>query len=219
MSRLTTMSPDAIRAIFSPEADSDLLFLLTIYDPDNSSIVVARLSDGYTQRISETSEEVLYGVLSNGENYKNHKRLFDAFGKFSYGKTNIELLVTISNNYSKLMSIIQKLKIKGVPVTNLGFLNKDDLQYVYSTVDIVLFPSFFESFGLGLIEAAQNNLPVLASNCDYVNEIIIPSKVFEPNNTVSLINALEFSYHNNLNPAKLIVENKINELLKILTTQ
>jgi len=69
MSRLTTMSPEAIRAIFSPEADSDLLFLLTIYDPDDSTTVVARLSDGYTQRISETSEEVVYGVLSNGENF------------------------------------------------------------------------------------------------------------------------------------------------------
>ena len=44
MSRLTTMSPEAIRAMFSPEADSDLLFLLTIYDPANDTTVVTKLS-------------------------------------------------------------------------------------------------------------------------------------------------------------------------------
>jgi hypothetical protein len=69
MSRLTTMSPDAIRAVFSPDADSDLIFLLTIYDPVNPSQVVARLADGFTQRISETDDEVVYGVVSNGNEY------------------------------------------------------------------------------------------------------------------------------------------------------
>lgn len=69
MSRLTTMSPDAIRAIFSPEADSDLLFLLTIYDPSNPSTVVARLADGFTKRISETADEVVYGVTSRSQDF------------------------------------------------------------------------------------------------------------------------------------------------------
>lgn len=63
------MSPDAIRAIFSPEADSDLLFLLTIYDPVNPSTVVARLSDGFTKRISETADEVVYGVTSRSQDF------------------------------------------------------------------------------------------------------------------------------------------------------
>jgi hypothetical protein len=69
MSRLTTMSPDAIRAIFSPEADSDLLFLLTIYDPVNPNTVVARICDGFTKRISETADEVVYGVTSNSQDF------------------------------------------------------------------------------------------------------------------------------------------------------
>lgn len=69
MSRLTKMSPDAIRAIFSPDADSDLIFLLTIYDPANPTQVIARLADGFTQRISETDNEVIYGVVSNGNPY------------------------------------------------------------------------------------------------------------------------------------------------------
>lgn len=69
MSRLTSMSPEAIKAVFSPDSDADLLLLLTIYDPDNSSTVVARLADGYTTRISETADEVIYGVTSRGNNF------------------------------------------------------------------------------------------------------------------------------------------------------
>ena len=69
MSRLTTMSPDAIRAIFSPDADSDLIFLLTIYDPANPDQVIVRLADSYTTRISETDDEVIYGVVSYQQSF------------------------------------------------------------------------------------------------------------------------------------------------------
>lgn len=63
------MSPSALRAVFSPEADDDLMILLTIYDPINESNVLARLADGYTKRISETESEVIYGITSNGNDY------------------------------------------------------------------------------------------------------------------------------------------------------
>jgi hypothetical protein len=117
MSRLTSMSPEAIRAIFSPDADSDLFMLVTIYDPqisttagnflvgraysiltvgstnfinvgatDNNigtefiatgsgsgtgtaSDTPMRLCDGYTGRISETADEVIYGVTSRGNKF------------------------------------------------------------------------------------------------------------------------------------------------------
>jgi len=63
------MSPAALRAVFSPDADADLFFLLTVYDPQNPTQIVARLSDGYTQRISETADEVIYGVRSRNQNF------------------------------------------------------------------------------------------------------------------------------------------------------
>jgi hypothetical protein len=62
------MSPEALRALFSPESDDTLITLVTIYDPVDSSIV-ARIADNFTQRVSETDEEVFYGVPSNGNNY------------------------------------------------------------------------------------------------------------------------------------------------------
>lgn len=63
------MSPSALRAVFSPDSDDDLVILLTIYDPINESQVIARIADNYTKRISETELDVTYGVTSNGEDY------------------------------------------------------------------------------------------------------------------------------------------------------
>ena len=71
MSRLTRLSPEAIRAMFSSESDQTLIMLLTIYDPANESQVVFRFADNYTQRITSltTDEEVVYGVPSRGNDY------------------------------------------------------------------------------------------------------------------------------------------------------
>ena len=68
MSRLTSMSPEALKQIFSPDADSDLITLLTIKDP-NTDEVLARVADNYIERISETHDDVIYGVISNLESY------------------------------------------------------------------------------------------------------------------------------------------------------
>ena len=44
----------------------------------------------------------------------------------------------------------------------------------------MIFPSFYESFGLPLIEARQANLPILASDLEYVHEICAPVATFDP---------------------------------------
>ena len=66
MSRLATLSPAALKSMFSQDADSSLITLLTI---SGSGVSTQRLADGYTQRISETNDEVLYGVKSRGSNF------------------------------------------------------------------------------------------------------------------------------------------------------
>lgn len=65
------MSPAAIRAVFSPDSDADLILLLTVYNPEDPSQVVLRLADGYTQRLTalETPDDVVYGVSSRGQDF------------------------------------------------------------------------------------------------------------------------------------------------------
>lgn len=72
MSRLGTLSPQAIKAMFGTESNEILIVLLTI--KQNTAIGLLNdicLADNYTQRLSalETAEEVYYGVISNSITY------------------------------------------------------------------------------------------------------------------------------------------------------
>lgn len=69
MSRINTLSPAALKAMFSPESSDTLITLITIYDPQNPSVVAARIADGYTQRLSETARDIVYGVKSRNNDY------------------------------------------------------------------------------------------------------------------------------------------------------
>lgn len=64
------MSPEAIRAMFSVETDKTLITLITLKSSASSGLATnIRLADNYTQRLSETEADILYGVVSNGLEY------------------------------------------------------------------------------------------------------------------------------------------------------
>lgn len=71
MSRLSTMSQAAIAALFSPDAQSTLVTLLTIYDPNDDTTVLLRIADNYTQRLSDaaTDADISYGIISRSNSF------------------------------------------------------------------------------------------------------------------------------------------------------
>ena len=66
---MRTMSQNALEALFAQETENDLILLVTIYDPLNPSQAALQICDGFTKRISETANEVTYGVTSRGVDY------------------------------------------------------------------------------------------------------------------------------------------------------
>lgn len=167
------------------------------------------------KNIRENSR-IKYLYVSNGENYKNHRMVFHAFEIFCLKNNNVELIVTLSDCYPALINEIFELKKRGVSISNIGIVDKSQLDKIYNNIDFVIFPSLFESFGLGLIEAAQFKLPILAPDYDYVKEVIVPSLTFLPTDVLSIVNALERSLVNDIQPSELVVKNKIKELVSTI---
>lgn len=62
------MSPAALRALFSPDSDDTLMVLVTFYDPENGTETL-NISDNFTQRLSETDTDIVYGTISQGKEY------------------------------------------------------------------------------------------------------------------------------------------------------
>jgi glycosyltransferase involved in cell wall biosynthesis len=86
---------------------------------------------------------------------------------------------------------------------------------IYNFCEFRIYPSLFESFGLPLIEAANYNCKVIASDLFYTHEIIEPSLTFDPYSTESISNAILNAIHSDdLPKTKVLVENKIDIFIK-----
>jgi hypothetical protein len=68
MSRLSSLSSSAVKAMFSSETQESVIMLLTVYDPTTNSPII-RLADSFTKRISETADDVIYGVTSRSTDF------------------------------------------------------------------------------------------------------------------------------------------------------
>lgn len=77
MSRISSMNPEAIKALFSTETGSDIITLVTITgtdvvnpfeSPQNNSNEI-RLCDSYVTRLDDTGEDIVYGLVSNSKQY------------------------------------------------------------------------------------------------------------------------------------------------------
>lgn len=95
----------------------------------------------------------------------------------------IDLLPMIADRLSKNVQIYYtsglrtKHSLPSHPMLeNIGNIPYDDMPKVYQEADILLFPSIREGFGLAVAEAMACGLPVVATDCSSLPELIINSQ-------------------------------------------
>ena len=154
--------------------------------------------------------------VSSAEYYKNHKNLIKAFIKYNNINKLSTLTLTVSEDYQEVCKLINNSVDDGVKIINKGFINKELLINEYEQADVFIFPSSYESFGLGLVEALQFNLIVLASNLDYVFDVITPSGTFNPNDVNSIYKSMIDYETFNKRKSKIIVKNSLKEMVETI---
>lgn len=65
-----------------------------------------------------------------------------------------------------------RYKLAHPKLQNVGMVNHSDIPNLYNQVDILLFPTVREGFGLVVAEAMACSLPVVATNCSSLPELI-----------------------------------------------
>jgi len=75
--------------------------------------------------------------------------------------------------YLELKDIIKTLKLDN-EVVFTGKVKYQEIQTYYQHAEIFVFPSLEETFGIPLIEALYNNLPVIASDGSLYHDLFIP---------------------------------------------
>jgi glycosyltransferase involved in cell wall biosynthesis len=112
---------------------------------------------------------------TNAFKYKNYDMLFAAISniKIIAPETFNKIILHITlDKYDK--KINQKLSAYDISksINLLGTISYNEVISYYNSVNLLVFPSYIETLGLPLIEAAYFGLPVLAADMDYAHEVL-----------------------------------------------
>lgn len=131
--------------------------------------------------------------VASGEPHKNHRRLIEAWCLLAEEGLFPSLCLTVDEaRFPSLCGwLVEMRKRHGINVVNMGYLSHCDVLALYKKAGALIYPSNFESFGLPLIEARQASLPVLASEMDYVRDLLDPEQTFNPESAISIVGAVK----------------------------
>lgn len=125
--------------------------------------------------------------------HKNHKNLIEAFKILNNENIKLQLiLILLSKCDKKLLKWINKEKeTHGLNIEVVKEIDHEEILHLYRKCDALVYPSFFESFGLPLLEAASLGLPIIASERDYVRDLVNPVESFSPESPESISRAIK----------------------------
>ena len=131
--------------------------------------------------------------VASGEPHKNHLNLIEAWCLLAEQNLFPSLCLTLDASVSALLCarIDRSKTLYGLDLKNVGFLPHVKILELYSKSKALIFPSKFESFGLPLIEARQAGLFLVASELDYVRDVLDPEETFDPSSPVSIARAVK----------------------------
>jgi glycosyltransferase involved in cell wall biosynthesis len=78
------------------------------------------------------------------------------------------------------------------------------MQQAYREAGALIYPSTMESLGLPLLEARAAGLPVIASERDYVRDLVVPEQTFDPESPLSIARAVKRFLNGPENPPPIL---------------
>jgi glycosyltransferase involved in cell wall biosynthesis len=152
-------------------------------------IKIIPFADLQSCQLSNNRQGFIY--VASGEEQKNHFRLLKAWSLLGKQGLKPKLILTIDLSYKTLISKIDFLrKSEDLEIYNIGFVKSEEIFEIYKNSEALIYPSLLESFALPLIEASQINLPIIASELDYVRDVCEPIETFDPTSPISIMRAI-----------------------------
>jgi glycosyltransferase involved in cell wall biosynthesis len=143
--------------------------------------------------ISKQDSADFYFYPARGDGSKNHRNLVKAWIKLSKQGIRPVLIITIDSSvYPDLCTWVEEMNAKhALNIQNLGFVDYSKVYDIYSKSPVIIFPSYFESFGMPLVEANTYGCDIIASELDYVRDVCRPNETFDPRSSGSIARAVQ----------------------------
>ena len=115
---------------------------------------------------------------------KNHVGLIQAFARLIQAKPELRHRLVIAGKDTWFSAKVREaVKNSGVAdrIRLLGWVSDDDLLHLYNACDIFVFPSYYEGFGLPILEAMACGRAVACSNTSAMPEVADAAAIlFDP---------------------------------------
>jgi len=128
---------------------------------------------------------------------KNIKGLIEAF-YLVQNKHDNDLIIVGKKGwmYQDIFKLVKKLKLEG-EVIFTGYLPDEDLPSLYSNATCFVYPSFYEGFGIPIVEAMACGCPVITSNNSSMREVAGEAAILvNPYNVEEIKDAIEKVIYN-----------------------
>ncbi len=106
------------------------------------------------------------------------------------GKGGVSLVIAGGSCWKnkKLMKMIAETE----GVRYLGYVSEEDKPVLYQSASLFVFPSFYEGFGLPVLEAMAAGVPVITSNCSSLPEVVGEAGyLVNPHNVLEIAEAMK----------------------------
>ena len=182
-------------------------------------IKVLPFFDSLINEEHNTPKKNSFIYVAGPEAHKNHQKLLLGFSLAAkQSKVPLSLILTLP--YEEFSTLNKKFHrtSHNLEIYNLGVLTKEEVIKSYRENRYCIHPSLKESFGLTLIEAAQQGSLVIAADLPYVYEVIEPSLCFNPYSEKDIANIILKAVNlKSFKKTKIKVHNNISNLLNYIT--
>lgn len=147
---------------------------------------------------------------------KGHDELLAAWYLLHEKGIDLPLHLTCSEK-TPFLENVNKAINDGVKIINHGFVKFEEMASIYHTAKAIVYPSFNESLGLGIVEGIHAGCDVITSDLPFAHAICRPSEVFDPHFPHSIASAIE-QYEKGFSPkSALTIKDCLPELIQLLT--
>lgn len=168
------------------------------YDKENPKSLLCRQA-GKIQNPDKTQNsnikfpEKYILFLSTLQPRKNLEGLIDGFRLLKQEHPDLpHKLVVVGKPGWKFGSILRKIFDNQDMVVYLNHISDNDKWTILSKADLLVLPSFYEGFGMTILEAFAAGVPVAASKVSSMPEVAGDAAVyFDPNNLIDIKNAIK----------------------------
>jgi alpha-1,3-rhamnosyl/mannosyltransferase len=171
-------------------------------DPEKVSVTYLGAGDEFRERSSASTVALMEYLGLNYSEYflcvstieprKNIESLIGAYMRMSKA-TRSRFPLVLAGEFGWHCDEL-KLRIEGLAdegVKHLGFVSQNVLPLLYSSARCLVYPSFYEGFGLPVLEAQASGIPVVASRTSSIPEVASSKALLvDPDNTDELFQAM-----------------------------